>query len=317
MDSYLSSSNLNNFPLVTVAVITRNRADSLKRTLHAIKQLDYPNYEVLVVDNASTDHTKEVIAQSGFQYLYSSKNNGFAKTRQIAVNAAKGEFICWCDDDCVPVKNWISEFLNYFNKHEQTALLSGKVINVNFTKFLKNKGKEIFSKNGYIERVSNPYEAYLFANLNMAICKKKLNEIGGYDAFFVGGYEEIDLNLTFRQFGYEVAYIDSAVIYHYHNRVSFKKGRLLFGPQLMRLYLVFKHKNLSIINFSCFFELKMMIKELKSCIKFFISGILNYNYAKINVGLIEGFNAISSRLFIPFIWIKTYKWRQIFAKKQK
>lgn len=308
MDSYLSSSNLNSFPLVTVAVITRNRADSLKRTLDAIKQLDYPNYEVLVVDNASTDHTKEVIAHSGFQYLYSSKNNGFAKTRQIAVNAAKGEFICWCDDDCVPYPNWITSFLKCFQTNSNISLLGGFVENVNFPKSLKFKGKSILGVNGKLIFIQNGENADFFGNLNLAVKRNDLLKINGYDCFFKGGYEEIDLALRFKVANKDVGFCRDAIVKHYHNKSSFKQGRFFYGGQLPRIYFYLKNrsyfKDFSLIVFLKN-EMKLMLKDLKQSLKGLLSGIKRFDENKVRIYFIEIINSILSRAVIPWIIAKT------------
>lgn len=310
MDSYLSSSNLNNFPLVTVAVITRNRADSLKRTLHAIKQLDYPNYEVLVVDNASTDHTKEVIAQSGYQYLYSSKSNGFAKTRQIAVDAAKGEFICWCDDDCVPYSNWIESFVKCFQNNYNLSLLGGLVENINFPDSLVFKGKSKLGVNGQLSFVENGEDADFFGNLNLAVRRDDLLMINGYDNSFKGGYEEIDLAFRFRIANKEVAFCKHAKVKHFHNKSSFKKGRLFYGGQFPRIYFYLKNrhyiKDFSLINFLKN-EMMLMLRACFHSFKGLLSGIKKSDKKKIKVYIIELINSILSIVTIPFIIAKTKK----------
>lgn len=307
MDSYLSSSDLNNSPLVTVAVITRNRADSLKRTLDAIKQLDYSNYEVLVVDNASTDHTKEVIYNSGYKYLFSKKNNGFAKTRQIAVDTAKGEYICWCDDDCVPDPDWIAVFVTRFETDPKIALIGGGISNHGFPEAMKNKGKEVMGTNGKLRICRDNEQPEFFANLNMAIRTKSIKEIGGYDLFFKGGYEEVDLVLAFKKAGYEIVYEPDAHVHHYHSNVSFKKGRFLYGASLMRLYLYFKYQEqLQNDKFSQI-EASIFLWEINLGIRLFLSGLKRKSLSRINAAMIEVFNTVTARLSIPFLIFKFSK----------
>ena len=63
-------------PPASVVVVTRNRADSLTRALSALRKLDYPNYEIIVVDNDSTDHTKQVIEENGARRVFASSEEG-------------------------------------------------------------------------------------------------------------------------------------------------------------------------------------------------------------------------------------------------
>lgn len=304
MDSYLSSSDLNNSPLVTVAVITRNRADSLKRTLAAIKQLDYTNYEVLVVDNASTDHTKDVINNWGYKYLFSKKNNGFAKTRQIAVDTAKGEYICWCDDDCVPDPDWIAIIVTRFQTDPEIALIGGGITNHGFPESMKNKGKELMEANGRLRICRDNEQPEFFANLNMAIRSNSIKQIGGYDLFFKGGYEEVDLVLSLKKAGYKVVFEPNAHVHHYHSNVSFKKGRFLYGASLMRLYLYFKHYEKLKNDSFCKEELKLVYQELSLAIRMFLSGVLHFNFLKVRNGFIEMLNIFSSRIIMFYFILR-------------
>lgn len=305
MDSYLSNSKNNLFPLVTVAVITRNRADSLKKTLDSFSQLDYPKFEVIVVDNASTDHTKEIITQSGYQYLFSPKNNGFAKTRQIAVDAAKGEFICWCDDDCIPGEDWINQFIKIFNQDKTIALIGGRVINHGFKKELANKGISKHWINGRCKFVENVEEAEFFGNLNMVVRKSAVISIGGYDPFFKGGYEEIDLNLTLRRFGFKIKYAENAIVDHFHNETTYKKGRFFYGASMMRLYLYLKHfhvlKNHSFIKN----ELIFFWNDFYYSVKGLGAGLFGKRKTLIKLSFVELFNGFFSRISIPWLILKS------------
>ncbi|MFD2036372.1 glycosyltransferase family 2 protein [Belliella marina] len=303
MDSLLPSSETDSFPLVTIAVITRNREESLKRTLASFSELDYPNFEVIVVDNASTDNTKSIIKQYGHQYIFSPKEFGFAKTRQLAVVAAKGKIICWCDDDCVPKENWIIAYLKLFESTE-AVVLGGKIVNVGFSESLKFKGKSVLKKNACLEFIDDPNIATFHSNLNLAFRKDFITAIGGYDSFFKGGMEEIDLQLNVIKNGGRVFYCSDAEVTHYHSTVSFKKGRLVYSGTLMRLAMYFKYnkmlKNPGFVKI----ELFSFLREIYRNSRLIVSGLVKLNHRKSQIGLIELFNSFLSRILIPFLYIK-------------
>lgn len=296
-------------PYVTIAVITRNRADSLRRTLHGIQNLNYVNYEVIVVDNASTDMTKSVIEEFNFNYVFSPRKYGFAKTRQLAVDAAKGEFILWCDDDAVPVVNWVQYYVDRFRSDENIGLIAGKVVNHGFSPEMKFKGIQIFGPNGVLLRVENPLEAMIYSNLNMAQRISVMRSIRGYDPFFIGSYEEVDLNLMIRSVGKKVVYEEKALVDHYHSEVSFKKGRLFYGSQMMRLYLYFKHHE--VIGNQEFYKIEFnyLINDLWKSLRICLSGIKRLNSNYFLVGVIEVSNSLSSRIMIPWIKYKANKFK--------
>lgn len=89
-------------PLVSVVIPTFNRAELVKRALQSVLGQTYGNLEVLIVDDASTDNTAEVvgvIADPRIRYLRQQKNGGAATSRNIGVQSANGEFVAYLDSD--------------------------------------------------------------------------------------------------------------------------------------------------------------------------------------------------------------------------
>lgn len=97
------------FPLVTVAVCTRDRPDSLKVCLEAISRLDYPALDLLVIDNApSTDATEQLVQQQYPQVRYVCEPRpGLDWARNRAIVEAQGEIIGVSDDDVVVDSGWV------------------------------------------------------------------------------------------------------------------------------------------------------------------------------------------------------------------
>jgi len=91
---------VNDSPKVSVIVPTYNRANRLEGTLRSIVSQTYQDFELIVVDDGSTDNTSKVIESfPSAQYLPMKKNSGVSKARNIGLACAKGEFICFLDSD--------------------------------------------------------------------------------------------------------------------------------------------------------------------------------------------------------------------------
>ena len=91
---------MNDSPKVSVIVPTYNRANRLEGTLRSIVSQTYQDFELIVVDDGSTDNTSKVIESfPSAQYLSMKKNSGVSKARNIGLACAKGEFICFLDSD--------------------------------------------------------------------------------------------------------------------------------------------------------------------------------------------------------------------------
>lgn len=115
---------------VTVVVCTRGRSESIAQTIDSILSGDYPDFELIVVDQSADDLT----AASLQPYLSDrrlrlerSTTMGLAKARNIGVGLARTEFIAVTDDDCVAERNWLRELLHAFETDGRIALVFGNV----------------------------------------------------------------------------------------------------------------------------------------------------------------------------------------------
>lgn len=93
---------MRNEPLVSVMIPTYNRAHLLPRALKTVVAQTYENLEILIYDDGSTDNTEEiirVIADPRIRYIKGEKNQGECPSRNILLDAAKGEYGCWLDTD--------------------------------------------------------------------------------------------------------------------------------------------------------------------------------------------------------------------------
>ncbi len=112
----------------SIIVCTYNRADSLRETLQALKaQKTEPalSWEVVVVDNRSTDHTKSVIESfqkdwPTLRYVYEA-NQGLSHARNRGINTARGEILLFTDDDVLPEPDWLENILAGIQRHQADA----------------------------------------------------------------------------------------------------------------------------------------------------------------------------------------------------
>lgn len=292
-------------PLVSIIVITRNRSASLKRTLQALACLDYPSYEIIVVDNGSLDDTAQVINQFSAKYIFSPVNNGMSLSRQLGVEAACGEIIAMCDDDCVPIPEWLQHLVRRLSTGENFALVGGQVINIGFPASKQYKGRSKWTdNNGKIAFAADPKEADFFGNANFAFKKSIIQSIGGYDIFYKAGKEEIDLIMRLRRNGFVIDYEPEAIVRHFFTGANFKLGRFFYDNHLMRLYLYLKHCRPHDLaewwRFSIR-ELRLLGDDLYKWARAFAAAVLRGNPYRLLSVAIELFNIMSARLAIPWL----------------
>jgi len=103
-------------PLVSVIVTTYNRADLLCETLDSILSQTYENFELIVVDDGSTDNTEEVVKRHSagrINYIKTENWGGPARPRNIGIEKATGEYIAFCDDDDIWLPKKLEKQINY------------------------------------------------------------------------------------------------------------------------------------------------------------------------------------------------------------
>lgn len=118
------------WPLVTVAVCTRDRPDDMKLCLEAISRLDYPHLDILVVDNASqTEATKELVEAHYPQVRYVREPRpGLDWARNRAILEARGDIIAYTDDDVVVDEGWVKAIAQVFAENSAVMAVTGLVV---------------------------------------------------------------------------------------------------------------------------------------------------------------------------------------------
>jgi len=110
-------------PMVSVVIPTYNRKDLLKECLDSLFNQTYPKerYEIIVVNDGSTDGTEEVLkeyakkAPCAFKWL-TQQNKGSYAARNLGIKNARGEIICFIDDDCIADRKWLEDLVRAFEE---------------------------------------------------------------------------------------------------------------------------------------------------------------------------------------------------------
>src|SRR5204862_3717683 len=102
-------------PMVSVILCTYNGGRTLARCLEALRNLSYSNYEVIVVDDGSTDDVPEITSQFAEDVrMIRTSNRGLGAARNTGLEAARGEIVAYIDDDAWPHEHWLNYLADTF-----------------------------------------------------------------------------------------------------------------------------------------------------------------------------------------------------------
>lgn len=193
-------------PAISIVVPTCNRLAHLKKCVEALLQLSYHKFEIIIVNDASTDSTKKwlsTLKNPQIKVINSSQALGASDARNKGIMAAKYPIIAFTDDDCLPHRNWLKELIKGFSKSE-TAFAIGA------THYRKKNYHGHFPE----RLVSNP-KAHWPMTCNIAYRKSVLKELGGFDPFFFTYHNE-DSELAIRAVaaGHKFTSTPKALVFH-------------------------------------------------------------------------------------------------------
>lgn len=202
-------------PRISVVVCTYNGSATIGECLESLQRLRYPDYEVIVVDDGSTDQTPSIVSRFDVQYLRQEKNGGLSRARNAGIVKATGEIIAYIDDDAAADPDWL-----YF----LAAALKRTAVAVGGPNYCH-------PRDGFIaecvdEAPGNPMHVLLNEELaehvpgcNMAYKKEALESIGGFDATHLVAGDDVDVcwKLLIRE--QRIVFSPSAIVWH-HRRPS-------------------------------------------------------------------------------------------------
>ena len=228
---------------VTIIICTRNNSDSLRQTLAALSHVHVPEHlgcELLVVDNASSDATRDVVksctlSRIEISYLYESRR-GLSYARNSAMAFARGRAMLWTDDDVRPPRNWIEGMCAPLFSGRAHAVAGGvKIAPYLERPWMSCLHKAWLAATEYLET----HGASRMVGANMAFSKEVLAKVPLFDtelgAGALGFHEETLFSSQLKRAGYRLtAAFDVVVEHHFDSSRLLRKHFLKSAEKLGR-----------------------------------------------------------------------------------
>lgn len=199
-------------PKVSVVVASYNGARTLKACLDSLQTLHYPNYEVILVDDGSTDTTPHLAAQYPSVLYIRQTNQGLSAARNTGIAVATGEIIAFTDSDCRADEDWLYYLVG--------DLLRGQFAGIGGHNFLPPEDSLVAaavmaSPGGPAHVMLTDRLAEHIPGCNMAFWKWALDAVGWFDPVFRKAGDDVDICWRLQQQGLQIGFSPAGFVWHY------------------------------------------------------------------------------------------------------
>ena len=203
---------LSHYPKVSVVVASYNGGRTLKVCLESLVRLNYPNYEVILVDDGSTDSSPEIASLFKTVRYIRQTNHGLSVARNTGINASTGEIVAFTDSDCRADEDWLYYIVG--------DLLTSRFTGMGGHNFLPPEDSPVaaavlVSPGGPAHVMLNDRLAEHVPGCNMVFYKWALGEIGGFDPIFTKAGDDVDVCWRLQQRGYRIGFNPAGFVWHY------------------------------------------------------------------------------------------------------
>lgn len=222
---------------VSIIVPAYNAEKTLAQCLEACQRQTYPDVEIIVVDDGSTDNTPS-IAQSFGIHCFRQENQGPAAARNRGAGEACGDILAFTDADCVPAVDWVERLVEGFG--EGIVAVGGTYGIVNSGSLLARMIHEEIQ----IRHEKFGEEVDFVGSFNMAVLAASFRNVGGFDSRFpAASAEDNDLSYRLQDVGGNLCFQRNAVVAHHHpaRLWGYLRTQARHGYWRMKLYA--KHPN--------------------------------------------------------------------------
>lgn len=226
-------------PMCSVVVCSYNGASTAESCLRSLEKLRYPGeYEVIFVDDGSTDHTQEILKRFPSVRNIRQKNMGLSYARNVGMEAARGEIVVYTDSDCEADEDWLY--------YLALALVRGGYVGMGGPNLIPDEGSWVadcvgMSPGGPTHVMIDDREAEHVPGCNMAFYRWALKQINGFDPQFRKAGDDVDVIWRLQDLGYQIGFAPAAQVWHYRRNTvkAYLKQQRGYGEA--EAMLKFKH----------------------------------------------------------------------------
>lgn len=223
-------------PLVSIIIVNWNGGEVFRQCLTSLEKIDYPNWELVIVDNGSKDESiTSITSTTGIMRIKIIKNQenlGFAKANNQGYKLARGKYVLLLNNDTLVKSDFLTKLVERMERDRTLGVIQPKIFLMDKPGFLDNAGSFLtrigfWHHWGFLEKDGPEFgqERDIFSAKGacMLIKHSVIDRVGLFDEDFISYFEETDFCWRVWLAGYRVVYYPQAKIYH---KVGFTIRRL-------------------------------------------------------------------------------------------
>jgi len=225
-------------PPISVVICAYNAERTMDACLASLRALRYPNYEVIVVNDGSTDRTLEIAQRYPEVRIFSQENRGLSAARNLGLEHASGLIVAYTDSDCVVDPDWLT-YLAYKFVHGGFVAVGGP--NLPPPEESRTAACVAAAPGGPTHVLLDDEVAEHIPGCNMAFLKTALQEIGGFDPIHRAAGDDVDLCWRLQNHGHAIGFSPAAMVWHFRRNTikAYLAQQMGYGKAEAQLY--FKH----------------------------------------------------------------------------
>ena len=219
-------------PKVSVIIVNYNGKKFLEKCLESLCKVNYENFEIIVVDNNSTDGSIELVTKNypSIILLKLNSNKGFAEPNNIGAKIANGKYLLFLNNDTIVTPSFISEMVQVIENDKKIAICQS---------LLLKPDESVDSSGDFIDHLGVVYnstkktdeirEISSARGASMLIRKDVFDILEGFDEKFYVSFEDVDLGWRTWMIGYKVILTPKSIVYHVGGQtIKSKKPEIAF-----------------------------------------------------------------------------------------
>lgn len=206
-------------PRFSVIICTRNGAARIRSCLAACRKIIYPNFEIIVVNDGSTDDTAEILDREEGIRVYHIEASGLSVARNFGAKMSTGEILAYTDDDCQPDVQWLSWLADAYAKTRHCAI-GGPNLSPTPDSFALALTTAAPGAPTHVMLTDTLAEH--LPGCHLSVRKTAFDDIGGFDPIFHTAGDDVDFCWRLRDAGYTLGFCGASFVWH-HRRATIKQ----------------------------------------------------------------------------------------------